>query len=323
MVVAAAEHELHRVGTQRGADRLQRLGDLERVAAHVDRDTAEPVREVAGVGEQPVGDVDHRGRPGLGGHPARVVRRLRAPVGLDQHPGRAEAPAEHREPPGGPALPAEQREHVAGLGAGAQHRRVVHAPITVTAITTCVGAGQVAADDAGADRARTRRRSRGRSPAPTPPAGRPGRPGRWSARCAAPAHRVDVGEVLRGRPVPDVLGPAQSRRKCRPSTIRSVETTTWPVRTRSTAASSPGPTSTCSPWGNRSVSAAIRPNSPTSARVASGGGPWPHPTRRTDSGPGRPATAPIDSADRRGRLAATPARRPQHEESRWSSRPTS
>src|SRR4051794_22831876 len=62
---------------------------------------------------------------------------------------------------------------------------------------------------------------------------------------------------------------AQSRRKCRPSTRRSVETTTWPFGVRSTAASSPGPTYTCSGWPNRLVSTEIRPNSPASASVAS------------------------------------------------------
>ena len=107
VVVAAAEDELQRVGAQRGADRLQRLGDLEGAAAHVDRH-ARGLRDVAGVGEQAVGDVDHRGRAGVGGHPARVVRRLRAAVGLHQHPRRAEAPAQHREASGGPALATER-----------------------------------------------------------------------------------------------------------------------------------------------------------------------------------------------------------------------
>ena len=55
------------------------------------------------------------------------------------------------------------------------------------------------------------------------------------------AHRVDVGEV---RPRPGGrcrAAVAHSRRKCRPSTSRSVETTTCPLGVRSTAASSPGP----------------------------------------------------------------------------------
>ncbi|HVK27421.1 MAG TPA: hypothetical protein VM575_03720 [Nocardioides sp.] len=56
------------------------------------------------------------------------------------------------------------------------------------------------------------------------------------------------------------------------STDLMVETTTCPLRTRSTAASSPGPTSTSSPGAvaaTMSLIRAIRPNSPTSARVAS------------------------------------------------------
>src|SRR3954454_4972250 len=64
---------------------------------------------------------------------------------------------------------------------------------------------------------------------------------------------------------------AQSRRKCRPSTGRAVETTTRPSGTATTAASSPGPSSTAPPWGKRSPSAATNPNSPTSDRVASAG----------------------------------------------------
>jgi hypothetical protein len=63
---------------------------------------------------------------------------------------------------------------------------------------------------------------------------------------------------------------AHSRRKCRPSTSRSVETTTWPRGVRSTAASSPGPTYTCGPCSNRPARAETRANSPTSASVRPG-----------------------------------------------------
>ena len=110
-----------RVGAERGAHGLERLGDLERVASYVDGDAAR-LRDVPGLGEEAVGDVDQGGGPGLRGLLARGVRRLRPAVGLDQHPRRAEAAAEDREPAGGPPLPAGERQHVAGLGARAQHR---------------------------------------------------------------------------------------------------------------------------------------------------------------------------------------------------------
>ena len=85
VVVAAAEDELHRVDAQRGrrpraAARRSRTRRLD-----VDRDPG-GVGDVPGVGEQPVGDVDHRGRAGVRGHLPGGVRRLRTPVGLDQHP---------------------------------------------------------------------------------------------------------------------------------------------------------------------------------------------------------------------------------------------
>ena len=77
VVVAAAEDELHRVDAQRGADRLHRLGELERVRGGCRWPRPESCGDVADVGEQPVGDVDHRGRAGPGGGQAGGVRRLR------------------------------------------------------------------------------------------------------------------------------------------------------------------------------------------------------------------------------------------------------
>src|SRR5690606_17557354 len=56
----------------------------------------------------------------------------------------------------------------------------------------------------------------------------------------------------------------QSRRKCRPSTSRSVVTTTRPSGAASTAASSPGPSSTFARCVNRPVMRLITPNSPKS-----------------------------------------------------------
>src|SRR5690606_3130494 len=59
----------------------------------------------------------------------------------------------------------------------------------------------------------------------------------------------------------------QSRRKCRPSTRRSVVATTRPSGAAITAASSPGPSSTAGDGGSRRVSRAINPNSPASPIV--------------------------------------------------------
>jgi hypothetical protein len=60
----------------------------------------------------------------------------------------------------------------------------------------------------------------------------------------------------------------QSRRKCRPSTIRSVVTTIRPSGTATTAASSPGPTRTSSPCFRPAVTSSMRPNSPVLASVS-------------------------------------------------------
>ena len=85
MVVSPAEDELHRVDAQSRPDGLHRLGEVERGPRDVDRDTG-VAGDVAGVGEQTVGDVDHRGRAGVCGGEAGGVRRLGSLVGLDEHP---------------------------------------------------------------------------------------------------------------------------------------------------------------------------------------------------------------------------------------------
>ena len=161
--------------------------------------TPEAVGEVAGVGEQPVGDVDHRGGAGLGGDRPGVVRRLGAAVGLDQHARRAEAAAQHRQPAGGPALAPAQREHVARLrrrtGAPAPACR---RPSTVTAITTWSARVRSPPTTLAPTSAHSSAKPRAKSSAHCGrQVGGRGQPDRQRVR--APAHGVDVGEVLRRR----------------------------------------------------------------------------------------------------------------------------
>ena len=61
---------------------------------------------------------------------------------------------------------------------------------------------------------------------------------------------------------PTSTGLDQSGRKCRPATKASVQATTRPSGAATTAASSPGPSSTDGPVVNRAVIRAINPNSP-------------------------------------------------------------
>ena len=150
MVVAAAEDELHRVDPQRGADGLHRLGELEGVRRDVDGD-AGGGGDVAGVGDQPVGDVDHGGRTGVRGGQPGGVRRLGTLVGLDQRTRRAEPAAEHGQPRGGPALPAGERDDVPGLRAAAEHRRHLAGAQHRDRDHDLLGGGQVTPDDARPD----------------------------------------------------------------------------------------------------------------------------------------------------------------------------
>jgi DNA-binding Lrp family transcriptional regulator len=66
---------------------------------------------------------------------------------------------------------------------------------------------------------------------------------------------------------PTSAAPDQSRRKCLPSSRKSVVATTRPSGAASTAASSPIPTSVPGRRGSHADNALIRPNSPTEASV--------------------------------------------------------
>ena len=113
------------------------------------------------------------------------VRRLRAAVGLDEHPRRAEAAAQDGQPAGGPALAAGEREHVAGLGARAQHRRLEALAEHGHRDHDLVGPGDVAADHGRPDDRALLGEAAGEVERPRDRAGPRARPGRWSGggRC--------------------------------------------------------------------------------------------------------------------------------------------
>ena len=191
--------------------------------------TPDAVGEVAGVREQAVGDVDHRGGAGLGGRGRPgVVRRARAAVGLDQHPRGAEAAPEHRQSAGGPALAAGDRQHVArrtrpSAAPAARCRRrsrsprsppgraEVRSPPTTEAPTSSHSAANPAANSSA--------HAAGRSAGAASPT---------VSECARPPIALRSDRFWAAARCPTSSAEAQSRRKCRPSTIRSVDTTTWP-----------------------------------------------------------------------------------------------
>ena len=151
------------------------------------------------------------------------------------------------------------------------------------------------------------------------------------SECAVPPMALTSERLAAAALRPMSRAAAHSRRKCRPSTIRSVETTTCPLGVRRTAASSPGPTNTCAPWPNRPTKAPISPNSPASASVAPAAkgrttgtveavGSWRHLTRSTRVPRGAVVFRPRWSS---GRLRAVQTFPFPPRESTWSSRPTS
>ena len=98
------------VRAQCSPDGREWLGDLEGRPVHVDADPR-CRGQMAGFGEQSVRDVDHRGGAGVSGGLPGVVRRLRASVGLDQDPRRAEPTPQHRQPALEAAWPATSLRH--------------------------------------------------------------------------------------------------------------------------------------------------------------------------------------------------------------------
>ena len=117
VVVAAGEDEPQRVGARArrrrpaGARRSRRPPERTSIA------TPLAVGDVPDVGQQPVGDVDHRGRAERGGL-RRRRRRAARDAGRPRRAlrGRAEPAGQHGQPAGGPALASGDRHHVAGAG---------------------------------------------------------------------------------------------------------------------------------------------------------------------------------------------------------------
>ena len=167
VVVPPAEDELDRVGAERGADGLERLGDLERVAAYVDRDAGRRRR---------------RGRPRRADRRRRRSsrwRRPRRPAGPRRTAARGggrprPAPAATGSRGRGPR--ARRRPSPAARSARARRRArrpsggrvtAVHEPSDRDRDHHLVGRRQVAADDAGAHERALLGEAAGRSPAPT------------------------------------------------------------------------------------------------------------------------------------------------------------
>ena len=203
--------------------------------------------DAAGVGDQPVTDVDHRGGPERRGLRPGLVPRAGPPVRGHQRPGLGQAGAEQRQASSRvPEYPGDG-QHVARPRSGPRHRLAARqVPQGGDGEHDRVRTGHVPADDG-----RTGPPAFGRH------AGdevlRPGdrqvirRGEAHQERDRDGAHRRHVSQVARRGLPADVGRPDQSRRKCRPSTSRSMVATTRPSGAASTAASSPIPTSACCP----------------------------------------------------------------------------
>ncbi len=204
VVVAATEDELHRVDPQRGTDGLHRLGELERVGGDVDRHTGGS-GDVPGIGDQPVGDVDHRGRTCVRGGQPGGVRRFRTLVGLDERARGAEPASQDGQPRGGPTLPARDRDDVPRLRSAAEHRRHLAGAHHRDRDHDLLGSGQVTPDDAGPDESGLLGDAVGEVQRPLHGQVRRGSQADGQ-RVRGAAHRVDVGQVGRSRLAADVPG---------------------------------------------------------------------------------------------------------------------
>ena len=264
----------------RGADGVQRLGDLERAPSYVDGDArvgrrGGRRRRAARRRCRSSRWRRRRRRPARRRTAARGGGRPRpAPAGSGSR-GRAR-PARRPPSPGGRRARARRRP---GRRSGPPAPRV-HAPSTVTAITIWSARvrsppttlAPTRAHSSANPSAKSSAHCTGRSAGRGEPDGQRGRPA---------AHRVDVGEVLGGGAVADVGRPRPSRGGSagpRPSgRSRPRRGRCGPAARRRRRPARPAP---ARPARRRLTSSAIRPNSPASARVASGGTAWRHPTRR-------------------------------------------
>ena len=160
------------------------------------------LRDVPQVGDQPVADVDHRGRAELGGRAdPRAYGGSGRRCASTKARRRAEAAREHGQPGRGPAEPAGDGDDVAGPGAGAGDRLLV-AQVAERGDRPRMIAS--AADDVAADHARRRRPGTRRGCRPSARCGqvdrqvRRARRGRAAARSAPrPSRRCRRGSARR------------------------------------------------------------------------------------------------------------------------------
>ena len=244
-----------RVGAERGADGLQRLGDVEGAGVDVDRHPGGARRRGRASASSPSETSIIAVAPACGGRRSR--RRTAAPGAGRPRPARAasgsRAPSTASPPAAQPWRPRDARRTSPGCGAG----RGAPAPAVARAEH-----GHRDHDLVRRGSGRRRRReapTRAHSSAipsreverPLRPAGRPGPPSPTVSECAAAAHRVDVGEVRGRGPVADRRSAeAQSRRKCRPSTSRSVDDHDVPVADAQHGRVVTGADEHCSPCAN-------------------------------------------------------------------------
>ena len=201
VVLAACQQERHGVDAERRAhlDELRRY--LE--ATHIDHD-ARGRRDMAEVGDQPVTDVDHRGRAGPRGGRPRGVRRLRKPMGSDDYGRRPETPLRAASPAAAqPSRPAN-----ATTSPGRARPRDRRTPLQVAEGGDRDKKDIAATTSPPTTPASTRSHS-SRSPSAKARPDATGVGGRGQPneqRRGHRTHRGDVGEVLRGGLAADVVG---------------------------------------------------------------------------------------------------------------------
>jgi hypothetical protein len=159
---------------------------------------------VSDVGEEAVTHIDHRGGSGIGSLRSRRVRGLRDAVRVDGSFRRAESAAQRREAGTGQPERASECNHVSRRRAAAAHRArgVTHRRHRDDDL---VGGGDVASHDVRADEGALGLEARGELEHPGDR--QVGRQSEGHGECGRDAtHRVDVGEIGRGRLAPNLQG---------------------------------------------------------------------------------------------------------------------
>ena len=225
------EHPLPRVGTPpRRPPRPPHRRSAASPAADTSMPTPDAVGDVAQVGEQPVGDVGHRGRAGLGRDPPLTVRRLGHQVAAPQVVESVDPVVPQRV---SGRRPAEITGHRHGVtrawhrcGAPARGHRDRRAPSPRS--PTAGPLHQVTADDARPQQPRLVPHSVGRGRPPVRPAVSPGAPNadheRRGAARPSPRYRRHSARWLCGRRRAASTSPAGNaglRPACRCDTTRA------------------------------------------------------------------------------------------------------